>query len=58
MCRNFLQANEDKTKIIVFAAKNERLEVTQHFPSVPESLNQSQKSRDYHGFTFTFRQSH
>ena len=44
MCRNFLQLNEDKTEIIVFGAKTERLKITQHLHSL--SLKTSIKARN------------
>ena len=44
MCRHFLQLNEDKTEIIVFGAKTERLKVTQHPHSL--SLKTSTKARN------------
>ena len=44
MCRNFLQLNEDKTEIIVFGSKTERLKVTQHLHSL--SLKTSIKARN------------
>ena len=34
MCKNFLQLNNDKTEIIVFGAKEERLKVTVHLESL------------------------
>lgn len=42
MCQNFLQLNKDKTEIIVFGAKKERLRVTQHLHSL--SLKTSNKT--------------
>uniref|UniRef100_A0A8C5AGY4 Reverse transcriptase domain-containing protein n=1 Tax=Gadus morhua TaxID=8049 RepID=A0A8C5AGY4_GADMO len=44
MCRNFLQLNEEKTEIIVFGSKTERLKVTQHLHSL--SLKTSIKARN------------
>ena len=34
MCQNFLQLNKDKTEIIVFGAKEERVKVTVHLESL------------------------
>lgn len=42
MCQHFLQLNKDKTEIIVFGAKKERLKVTQHLHSLsPKTSNKA-----------------
>ena len=44
MCQNFLQLNKDKTEIIVFGAKEERLKVIAHLDSL--SLKAKSQARN------------